>query len=98
VTDNNVFDSVLVASTGLKPKHIAHLFGVSRFTATSWLNGSRQPHRYLADEVLSFMAGIREAVAAKELPIADDDDKLPEEIAAEMLQTARRYWDKHKNA
>jgi DNA-binding XRE family transcriptional regulator len=61
------FESVKKA--GITPGVVAKLVGVSRVTASQWVNGHAQPHKLLASRVREFLAIVDIAVEKKLLPL-----------------------------
>jgi len=87
------FDRNTAIRAGVKAKHVARLLGVSRFTANNWLSGRRQPHDLIHRRVDLFEEALKEAIAAGELPITDDD-MLPEERSVELMRILRTHMEK----
>ncbi len=54
---------------GLGARHIAKLVGVSRVTASLWLNGHCKPHVLLQEKVNLLAESIAGALASGKLPI-----------------------------
>ena len=63
---------------GLRPKHLAPILGVSRVTASIWLNGHGQPHVLIRKKVDALAELVSKAVAARKLPIPEDVSKTEE--------------------
>lgn len=63
---------------GLRPKHLAPIIGVSRVTASIWLNGHGEPHVLLRKKVDALEALVRKAIQARKLPIPADVSKSEE--------------------
>lgn len=57
---------------GIAPRHISTKLGISRVTASNWLNGHTQPHRLLMGVVVELLANVSAAVAAGDLPAPRD--------------------------
>lgn len=63
---------------GLRPKHLAPILGVSRVTASIWLNGHGEPHVLLKKKVDALAALVSKAIEARKLPIPEDVSKSEE--------------------
>lgn len=63
---------------GLRPKHLAPILGVSRVTASIWLNGHGQPHVLIRKKVDALAELVSKALAARKLPIPEDVSKTEE--------------------
>lgn len=88
------FDRNLAVKAGVRAKHIQRLVGVSRYTANNWLSGRREPHDLLQKRVARFMQALTDAVAAGDLPIADDGTLLPEERSVALMHILRERMEK----
>ena len=53
---------------GLRPKHLAAVLGVSRVTASIWLNGHGKPHVLLLDKVSDLAERVSHSMSVGELP------------------------------
>lgn len=63
---------------GLRPKHLAPILGISRVTASIWLNGHGDPHVLLRKKVDTLAALVMKALDAGKLPIPEDVSKSEE--------------------
>jgi len=63
---------------GLRPKHIAPALGVSRVTASLWLNGHGNPHVLLRQKVSEFAELVNKAIRCGKLPIPETVSKSDE--------------------
>lgn len=86
-----MFDPVKLRDAGLKPRHVAHLLGVSRVTASNWLRGVTAPHRLIQDRTEALAKAVQQAVDDKKLPVSDK--LLPEERSVRTVALVRRYMD-----
>lgn len=87
------FNKDLAEQAGVRSKHIAKLVGVSRYTANSWLAKRHTPHAFLSARVSRFMAAVKGALDAGELPV-EDTTLLPEEASVRLLQILQARMDK----
>ncbi len=55
---------------GIGPGVLAKLMGVSRVTASQWVNGHAEPHRLLKERVDSLLTKVNYAVSHGRLPLA----------------------------
>ncbi len=63
---------------GLRPKHLAHAIGVSRVTASLWLNGHGNPHVLLRKKVNDYADLVSKAIERGKLPIPSAVSKSDE--------------------
>lgn len=63
---------------GLRPKHLAPILGVSRVTASIWLNGHGEPHVLIRKKVDVLAELVSKAIKARKLPIPADVSKSEE--------------------
>lgn len=61
-----MFDVVKQAE--IKPHELARLIGVSRVTASMWLNGHTNPHKLLEAKVQKVLDAVRRALDEDQLP------------------------------
>lgn len=62
------FDAKEMRDAGLTPQVLGRLIGISRVTASYWLNGHRQPHPLLRRKVVLLLDGVRREVQTGNLP------------------------------
>lgn len=62
----------------LESRHVAKLIGVSRVTASLWLNGHSKPHVLLHEKVNLFADAVSKATDAGKLPIPEGVSKSEE--------------------
>jgi hypothetical protein len=62
------FDAAEMRAAGLTPQVLGRLIGISRVTASYWLNGHRQPHPLLRRKVVLLLDGVRREVQIGSLP------------------------------
>lgn len=62
----------------LRPKHVAPLVGVSRVTASLWLNGHGNPHHLIAGKVAKMAQLVSQAISDGKLPIPESVSKSDE--------------------
>lgn len=62
----------------LGARHIARLVGVSRVTASLWLNGHCKPHVLLQEKVNLLAVKVADALASGKLPIPEGVSKSEE--------------------
>lgn len=55
-------------SAGIKPRHVAKILGISRVTASQWLNNHTEPHSLLRSRVKLLLESINKAVEDQKLP------------------------------
>lgn len=68
----------------LRPRHLAALLGVSRVTASLWLNGHGEPHVLIRKKVDALAELVSKAIESRSLPIPADVSKSEE---VEYLKT-----------
>lgn len=71
-------------AAGLRPKHLSPILGISRVTASIWLNGHGNPHVLLHKKVANLAHLVSKAVDSGKLPIPADVSKSDE---VKYLQT-----------
>jgi hypothetical protein len=62
------FDANEMRDAGLTPQVLGRLLGISRVTASYWLNGHRQPHPLLRQRIVILLDGVRREVQIGALP------------------------------
>lgn len=76
----------------LGPRHVAPMVGVSRVTASLWLNHHSEPHVLLQNKVNELADLIGKALASGELPIPDKVSKSEEvkylEVTLSKIKTS----------
>jgi transcriptional regulator with XRE-family HTH domain len=86
---NEAFDVRLLEQAGLRPRHIQRILGVSRPTASQWMNGKKRPHVLLASKIEPFMAAVKRALEDGKLPCTEDIPR--NERTTRVLSTLREY-------
>lgn len=59
----------ILEAAGITVSEFARLAGVSRPTASGWINGHRDPHPWIAERVDRLLGSIHKAVSANALPV-----------------------------
>lgn len=62
------FDHEAMREVGLTPQVLGRLLGISRVTASYWLNGHRQPHPLLKRKVIKLLEAVALEVQSGRLP------------------------------
>lgn len=58
-----------VRNAGITVDELAHLAGVSRTTASKWINGRSAPHYLIQDRVEAMLARLHARIISKHLPL-----------------------------
>lgn len=74
----------------LRPKHVAPMVGVSRVTASLWLNGHSYPHHLIAGKVANLAQLVSKAMDDGKLPIPDSVSKSDEVKYLEVTLSERK--------
>lgn len=64
-----MYDFSILSTAGITPGMAAKLVGVSRVTASQWINGHAQPHRLLGNRVHEFLRLVKLALDQGKLPL-----------------------------
>lgn len=67
--DTATLDLELLRLAKLTPVDISRCVGVSRVTASLWVNSRTQPHSLIREKVDRFIDAVRQAVQAERLPV-----------------------------
>jgi len=66
----------VVRDTGITIDELAHLCGVSRTTASKWVNKRSSPHTLIADRVHAMLRQLASAHEHKDLPLATRGERV----------------------
>ena len=65
-----MLDRKTLLDAGVMPRHITRVIGVSRVTASKWLNGKAQPDPLREPLVEKFTNAVRQAMKDNVLPVS----------------------------
>jgi DNA-binding transcriptional regulator YdaS (Cro superfamily) len=82
----------IVKQAGITPGIVARLVGVSRVTASQWVNGHAKPHKLLESRVAEFLAIVAAGVEQKLLPVTPYPGRknIMTATSAALVQAARQ--------
>ncbi len=75
-----------LAAAGINVSEFARLCGVTRVTASTWVNKRHAPHHYLRDRVAKLLALIVDATEAGALPVPNDPSSSREARMKQVKQ------------
>ena len=86
-----MYDFTILAKAGITPGIAAKLVGVSRVTASQWVNGHASPHRLLGNKVHEFLRLVKLALEQKLLPLASYPGRhnVMTEISKALVKAAK---------